>query len=126
LKQIDCCLDGDIPEVTLQADPKRLRRVLANLASNACDAMDSAGRLLVRVEKVEQELITTLQDTGPGLADAILERLFQPFATHGKAQGTGLGLSICQQIIEEHGGQIRAQNAPEGGAMFVFTLPLKT
>lgn len=125
-KQIEVTIDGELPAVTLQADPRRLRRVLANLTGNAGDAMEGGGRLRLRVETRDRELLTELQDSGPGIADAVLGKLFQPFATHGKHHGTGLGLSICRQIIEDHGGQISARNAPDGGAIFGFTLPLHT
>jgi signal transduction histidine kinase len=54
----------------------------------------------------------------------VAERLFQPFATHGKAHGTGLGLSICRRIAEDHGGRIWARSAPGQGATFGFSLPL--
>ena len=101
-----------------------MRRVVANLTGNAGDAMESGGQLRLRVEARGPELLTELQDSGPGIAEAVLENLFQPFTTHGKSHGTGLGLSICRQIIEEHGGHIRARNAPDGGAVFAFTLPL--
>lgn len=124
LRQIEVTIDGDLPETLLQADPRRLRRVLANLTGNAGDAMEGGGRLRLRVEHRGHELLTELQDSGPGIADAVLDKLFQPFTTHGKSHGTGLGLSICRQIIEEHGGQILARNAPGGGAIFAFTLPL--
>ena len=52
------------------------------------------------------------------------QRLFEPFATHGKQNGTGLGLSICKKIVEDHGGKISARSEPGKGATFVFTLPL--
>ena len=61
-------------------------------------------------------------DTGPGLAPEVAERLFQPFLTT-KPQGMGIGLSICRSIIEEHGGELRAEPNPGGGTVFAFSLP---
>lgn len=110
--------------VTLNIDAKRLRRVFYNLAHNAAEAMPDGGTLTWRFSKDSHTITTELADNGPGLAPEILDRLFEPFATHGKVHGSGLGLSICRKIIEDHGGKISAQNAPTGGAVFSFTLPL--
>jgi len=112
------------PAVTLQLDPKRLRRVFYNLAHNAAQAMPDQGTLTLSFTQTDRELITELADTGPGIAPEILPRLFQPFATHGKAHGSGLGLAICKKIVEDHGGSITARNNPAGGAVFSFALPL--
>ena len=112
------------PTVTLMLDAKRLRRVFYNLTHNAADAMAGPGALTLRFTQTDRDLVTELADTGPGIAPEILPRLFQPFATHGKAHGSGLGLAICKKIIEDHGGQITARNDPAGGAVFAFTLPL--
>ncbi len=111
------------PPVVLAIDAKRLRRVFYNLAHNAAEAMPGAGTLTLRFTQTDHELRTDLADTGPGLAPEMVERLFQPFATHGKAHGSGLGLSICKKIIEDHGGRITAHNDPAGGAVFTFSLP---
>ena len=114
------------PAVTLRLDAKRLRRVFYNLTHNAADAMPAQGTLTLRFTQTDRDLVTELADTGPGIAPEILPRLFQPFATHGKAHGSGLGLAICKKIIEDHGGQITARNDPAGGAVFAFTLPLSS
>ena len=63
-------------------------------------------------------------NTGPGIAPEIADKLFEVFATFGKAHGTGLGLSICKKIIEDHKGRIWARNQPGSGAVFAFALPL--
>jgi signal transduction histidine kinase len=74
---------------------------------------------------VENEIVTEVQDNGPGIAPEVAGRLFQAFVTYGKERGTGLGLSICKKIIEDHGGSISARNAPVGhGAIFSFVLPV--
>jgi two-component system sensor kinase FixL len=65
-----------------------------------------------------------MADTGSGIPPEMADKLFQPFATHGKAHGSGLGLSICKMIIADHGGRIWAANDPKGGAVFSFALPL--
>jgi signal transduction histidine kinase len=73
----------------------------------------------------ENVVVTELLDTGKGIPPQMLDRLFQAFATYGKANGTGLGLSICKKIIQDHLGSIYAKNSPEtGGAIFGFTLPV--
>jgi signal transduction histidine kinase len=112
------------PAFQLRLEPRRLRRVFFNLLHNAEDAMPGGGRLLLRFRQDEKEVITEVEDTGPGLAPEIVDRLFQPFATHGKSHGSGLGLSICKKIVEDHGGRIGARSEPGHGAIFFFTLPI--
>ena len=69
--------------------------------------------------------VVEIADSGPGIAPAALARIFDPFfTTKPVGEGTGLGLSISYEIITKHGGEIRAQNLPAGGAMFTLRLPL--
>lgn len=112
------------PSVRVLMDPKRLRRVFVNLCANATDVMSEGGIITVRFESDDTGVITEIEDSGPGIAPEILDRLFQAFATHGKTHGTGLGLSICKKIVEDHGGRIWARNEPNRGAVFSFALPL--
>lgn len=112
------------PAVKLHLDSKRLRRVFANLAHNATDAMPDGGKIIFRFSQNAKEVVTEIEDTGPGVAPEIADQLFQAFATHGKAHGTGLGLSICKKIVEDHGGRIWTHNEPGRGAIFAFALPL--
>ena len=86
--------------------------------------MSEGGKISVRVLPNEKEVVTEIEDAGPGIAPEIADRLFEAFATHGKAHGTGLGLSICKRIIEDHDGWIAARNEPGRGAVFSFGLPL--
>ena len=63
-------------------------------------------------------------DTGYGIPEELLGRIFEPFVT-GRERGTGLGLSIVRKVVEQHGGRIAAQNRPEGGAAFTILFPLE-
>jgi signal transduction histidine kinase len=111
------------PQVSLLVNPKRLRRVFFNLIHNSVEAMPDGGRITLRFETKPNEVITEIEDTGPGLAPEIAGRLFEPFATFGKAHGTGLGLSICRRILEEHHGWINTRTEPPKGAIFAIGLP---
>jgi signal transduction histidine kinase len=120
-----CRLEVDaLPNIKLRLDPKRLRRVFHNLTHNATDAMSAGGKIMLRFRVKGNEVITEIEDTGPGIAKEIADKLFEAFATFGKAHGTGLGLSICKKIIEEHHGRIWATNQPGKGALFSFSLPV--
>jgi signal transduction histidine kinase len=124
LKSTTLELENEPPAVRLLLNPKRLRRVFYNLVHNATDAMPSGGKILVRFATNEKEIVTEIEDSGPGIAPEIADQLFDAFATYGKAHGTGLGLSICKKIVEDHHGKISARNEPGRGAIFSFALPL--
>ena len=113
-----------VPAVRLRFDPKRLRRVFFNLIHNATDAMPEGGKVYMRFRVTKDEIITEIEDTGPGIAPQIADKLFELFATYGKEHGTGLGLSICKKIVEDHGGRIWADREAKRGAVFCFALPL--
>src|SRR5207249_3124510 len=110
LRSANLELASPMPKVQLLLNPKRLRRVFYNLIHNATDAMPDGGRIVLRVHQNERRVITEIEDTGQGVAPEIADRLFEAFATHGKAHGTGLGLSICKRIVEDHHGWISARN----------------
>ena len=113
------------PAVKVQINPQRLSRVFHNLINNATDAMSSGGKIKIRFKIQEKEVVTEMEDSGPGIAPEIAERLFEAFATYGKANGTGLGLSICKKIVQDHKGRIYSTNSTEGGgAIFGFSLPV--
>ncbi|NJN05588.1 MAG: HAMP domain-containing histidine kinase [Rhodobacteraceae bacterium] len=123
-RQVEVVREGALGQLSLPLDPHRLTNVFWNLANNALDAMPEGGRLIVRTNVTGQNLVVEIEDTGKGIAPEIASRLFEPFATFGKARGTGLGLSICKKIVEDHHGTIRAISEPGRGAIFQFTLPL--
>jgi two-component system sensor histidine kinase HydH len=114
-----------LPDVAVSGDVDRaqFRTVLVNLLLNALDAMPQTGRLEVRLdESPASGVILTVADTGAGIAPELAGRLFTPFVST-KPTGTGLGLSISRRIVEEHGGQLTADNRSEGGACFTIELP---
>lgn len=124
LKSATIELETEPPAVRLLLNPKRLRRVFHNLIHNATDAMPRGGRILLRFQVNDGEVITEVEDSGRGIAPEIADRLFDAFASYGKAHGTGLGLSICKKIVEDHHGRISARNEPGRGAVFSFALPV--
>jgi signal transduction histidine kinase len=125
VKSVHIELQNEPPSVRLNLDARRLRRVFFNLVHNATDVMPSGGSIFFRFQERDGEVMTELEDTGPGIAPEIADRLFQPFATHGKAHGTGLGLSISKKTVEDHGGRMSVRHEPGHGAIFAFTLPVR-
>jgi signal transduction histidine kinase len=109
--------------VVLDIDPEQVQQVLVNLLLNAIEALPPGGTVTVSAERSDGGPVTvSVSDNGPGIAEGVRERLFEPFVT-GKADGVGLGLSICKRLVEAHGGRISAGDAPGGGTVVRFTLP---
>lgn len=105
-------------------DPKKLQRVFQNLLLNACEAVPpDTGRIEVRTRQTAQGLEIQIVDNGPGIPEPIRDQLFRPFVSYGKTHGTGLGLAVVQKIVQDHGGNVRAQSSGEG-ATFELVLPL--
>jgi len=82
-----------------------LRQVLFNLVSNAIDAAGPNGRIEVRLQREGDMMTVDVVDSGPGIADQVAARLFEPFVT-GKPEGVGLGLAVARQIVDAHGGRL--------------------
>ncbi|MDE2197031.1 MAG: two-component sensor histidine kinase, partial [Gammaproteobacteria bacterium] len=120
-------LDGGLPPV--QADSGRVRQMLHNLLRNAQEALDGRADGQVQItthyyRRGKEELAEiVVEDNGPGFNTEILGKAFEPYVT-SKPKGTGLGLAIVKKLAEEHGGSIRAQNSPEGGAQLIIRLPV--
>ncbi|MBI5513786.1 MAG: aminopeptidase, partial [Deltaproteobacteria bacterium] len=111
----------DLEPLTATVDPLRLRQVVANLLRNAAQA--SPGAVEVTARRDDQRLRLRVLDRGPGVAPELRGQLFEPFATT-RPGGSGLGLAVCQGIVRAHGGELRAEDRPGGGAVFEVTLPL--
>lgn len=114
--------------VILTADQRRLRQLLHNLLENCSRYVAQDGVVRVCVEKQEGRAVLTLEDSGPGLDDGHLSRLFDRFyrvepSRSRSSGGTGLGLSICRNIVEAHDGRIDATHSPLGGLRITVTLP---
>jgi len=116
--------DPDLPPIS--GIPEQLRQVILNLFMNAIEAMQNGGQLTVRTERLpEQErVLLTFTDTGIGINPEIQPHIFEAFITD-KDKGTGLGLTITYDILQQHQGEIQAENNPEGGATFKVWLPVK-
>ncbi len=108
------------------ADGEGLRQVLVNLIHNAVDAVRNSSeprRVTVGLGRHESGVEIRISDSGPGVSDEMLPRIFDPFVS-AKAQGTGLGLAISKRIVEAHGGSIHANVDPAGGMVFRIRLPI--
>ena len=120
-------LARDLPLV--EFDATLIERVLYNLIENACKYTPSGTIVTLAAEVSAGNLVVSVSDTGPGISKGQEESIFEKF-TRGTREsstpGVGLGLAISRAIIEAHHGRISAQNDPNGGARFTFTLPLGT
>jgi PAS domain S-box-containing protein len=120
-------IDAQAPE--MYADRVQVQQVIVNLLRNSLEAMRSLPRnqrqITIASRKIDKHMIQIeVGDSGPGIPDHILEQLFTRFSsTKVDDGGMGIGLSISKRIIEAHGGMLSADNRPEGGAVFRFTLP---
>jgi C4-dicarboxylate-specific signal transduction histidine kinase len=115
------------PEALVLARPGNLQQVLSNILLNAAQAMDGAGVIEARARVADDggEIILSIRDSGPGIAEECLPHIFEPFfTTKAPGAGIGLGLALSDEIVRELGGTIRASNHPEGGACFELAFPL--
>ena len=118
-------ISQDHAELVVQGVSKLLRRVMRNLLENA--RRHAAGEVLVRLSGQPDSVELTVRDHGPGVPEAFRERIFLPFfrlpgATE-RDGGVGLGLALVKSIVQRHGGSVRCESGPAGGACFVVRLP---
>jgi signal transduction histidine kinase len=113
---------AELPPVPIYVD--ELNQVWTNLISNAADAMEGKGEIVIETERLGEEVAIRITDRGAGIAPEILPRIFKPFfTTKPQGKGTGLGLGICRRIVEKHGGRIEAESEP-GRTCFSVYLPV--
>jgi len=110
--------------VTAFVDPEQMRLVFLNLFINAAEAIGQGGTIGVAVASQPGQLVIRVYDTGPGIEEQYLEKIFEPYFMK-RPDGTGLGLTLVRRIVEEHGGTVTARNREEGGMCFTITLPRK-
>jgi CheY-like chemotaxis protein len=125
--RLEAALEG--PEGTIRGDPARLQQIVANLLSNAIKFTPGGGRVDVRLAHRDSTVEIMVRDTGEGIEPQRLADIFTPFSVaHSTRQahgGLGLGLAIVRQLVELHGGSVKAESAGPGrGALFTVALPL--
>jgi signal transduction histidine kinase len=130
-RQID--LHVDVPDgLECPMERARMERVFSNLFENAIEAIRTGGAISIRgtisirAQAEGESVMVRVEDSGPGISDALRGRLFQPFATAGKKNGLGLGLALSRQTLLDHGGDIWADDDDTGqgvGARFCLRLP---
>ena len=117
-------LAEDLP--LLRVDAALIEQVLINLIENAVRHTPPGTVVQLRVRRIENEVVVSVEDFGPGLPEEEIEKLFAKFhrvAAEGSSAGMGLGLAICRAIVRLHGGRIWAERVPGGGLAFRFSLP---
>jgi signal transduction histidine kinase/CheY-like chemotaxis protein len=124
-RNIELVRDYDPGEPQIAADPHKLEQLVLNLLNNACDAIDEArgsGTIWVRTRGYDGQVTLEICDTGTGIREP--GKVFEPFYTTKEVgKGIGMGLAVCYGIVQQHGGQITAENW-ERGARFLVTLPI--
>jgi signal transduction histidine kinase len=130
-RRIQCFRSPTVREgsVDVRVDPRLLRQALLNLIRNAAEAIpeDQSDRRVTIQTSIENEqdqqwATISIRDTGGGIPDADLQKIFIPFFTT-KSQGHGVGLALAHRVITQHGGTLTAANSPDGGAVFAIRLP---
>ena len=120
-------LEADLTPAATTGDAGRLGQVAVNLVANALRYTPAGGTITVRTFQQGAEAVLEVLDTGPGIAEEDLPRLFERFfrgRTAERTSGSGIGLAVASELIEAHGGTIAAANRPEGGAVFTVRLPV--
>lgn len=110
-------------KILIQSDPKQIRQVILNLIQNAADAMRNKGHITIEscIIKKKGMYCISVKDTGPGIPEDLIDKIFEPFfSTKGTS---GLGLAVSRGIIERHSGTIEVENLKDNGAVFRILLP---
>lgn len=106
-------------------DHKKVERVFANMLLNACEVVPlESGKVEVNLRESKDGVEIRIADNGPGVAEPIQAKLFQPFTSYGKRNGVGLGLAISQKILRDHGGSASLESTGAGRTVFKLVLPI--
>ncbi|GHU89774.1 PAS domain-containing sensor histidine kinase [Spirochaetia bacterium] len=120
---IECVLELDDSLPLLNFDERFLKQAFLNLIKNAAAAMSDGGILTIKTEKQDAEALISIQDTGTGIPEENLSKIFEPYFTT-KETGSGLGLTLVFKIIREHLGEISVKSREGEGSVFTITLPI--
>nr|WP_315469046.1 HAMP domain-containing sensor histidine kinase [uncultured Undibacterium sp.] len=116
------CQFDDIPAIACW--PDELVQVWVNLIHNALQAMNYSGTLTIRIQKINNEAVVSVSDTGTGIPVAIRDKIFEVFfTTKGIGEGSGLGLDIVKKVINKHHGRITFETEVNKGTTFFVYLP---
>lgn len=129
-KKINMIFNTDVEEITLACDPDKIERVILNLLSNAIKYTDDNGDIYVSLNKVNEDVVVSVKDSGVGIPNDKLELIFDRFGQANdilsrRCEGSGIGLSIVKSIVEMHGGKIDVFSEIGKGSEFVFNIPIK-
>ena len=119
---VEVTLEGDASPVEVRGDRERLKSCFSNIAINALQAMPGGGHLDVRVARLDGSVQVSMSDTGVGISEEALGKIFEPYFSTKQA-GFGLGLAVTRTIVEEHHGSIDVKSELYGGATFTVNLP---
>jgi two-component system OmpR family sensor kinase len=127
-KRVSFRVASEQKSLKLKIDPDRIKQVFTNLLINASRFAPESSEVTVELKKQEGQIEVKVIDRGEGIPEALREKVFDRFyradtSRNRETGGSGLGLAIARSIVEAHGGSIRAEETPGGGATFVFTLP---
>ncbi len=118
-------LDEQLPQTF--SDRLQLQQIFLNIVNNAIDAVGKNGNIRIQSQKAGDEVKVAIEDNGPGIAEELLPKIFEPFyTTKETGKGTGLGLSITYGLVKKLGGDIAVQSQLDHGATFTITIPLKS
>src|SRR5207302_9003720 len=115
-------LAANLPPIPI--DPGQIKQALVNLVKNAIQAMTKGGRLTLRTSQASEGIVVSVSDTGGGIPEEKINRIFEPFYTT-KKKGSGLGLMIVHRIVREHGGQIELESRVDQGTTLRILLPFR-
>jgi len=120
---VDVKVEGDGGPAEILGDRGRLKSCFSNLALNALQAMPDGGQLRARIAKLNGEIEVTFKDTGVGITEEALGKIFEPYFSTKQA-GFGLGLAVTKAVVDEHHGSIEVESAPKQGTTFTVRLPV--
>ena len=129
-KKINLLFNTDFKEIMLACDVDKIERVMLNLLSNAIKYTDDGGSIQVSLNKVNNDVIISVKDSGVGIPKDKLELIFDRFGQANsilsrRCEGSGIGLSIVKSIVQMHGGKIEVFSEVGKGTEFVFNIPIK-